>query len=227
MSTFGRYIQHAAVATTGRTALVDDGLPLGAGRMTILANNCQHLAEQNPLRQLRTHPGVPQGFWAPAVDGPSFTDPPDVENISWALTPKDGCCAIDLGLHYAWQLPSGAWPKVTLEFSAKVDGGYTLGWLFAISPGALGPLSATLVNNGGGVITSSTWTTYGASLELTDAEMRMANYSPTNGVDEASTAEAGGLRTFRAYFGAFNSSNTNAGGSLAFVAGLSLRLEAP
>lgn len=227
MSIFGRYIQHAAVATTGRTALVDDGLPLGAGRMAILANNCQHLAEQNPLRALRQHPGVPAGFWAPAVSGTSFTDPPDVEDIRWALTPKDGCCAIDLGTHYVWKLPSGAWPKVRLTFSAKVEGGYTLGWLFAVSAGNLGPLGATLVDNGGATITSSSWNTYEASFSLTDAELRMADYTPTNGVDEASTSEAGGLRTFRAFFGAFNSSNLNGGGSLAFVAGLALRLEAP
>ena len=226
MSVFSRYIQHAAVATTGRTALVDDGLPLGAGRMAILANNCQHLAEQNPLRVARSHPGV-LGFWAPAVSGTGFTDPPDVEDIRWALTPKDGCCAIDLGVHHVWPLPSRAWPKVKLTFSAKVDGGYTLGWLFAIAAGNLGPLGATLVNNGGATITSSTWTTYEASLELTPAELRMADYTPTNGVDEASTSEAGGLRTFRAFFGGYNSSNTNSGGSLAFVAGLALRLEAP
>ena len=226
MSIFGRYIQHAAVATTGRTALVDDGLPLGAGRMAILANNCQHLAEQNPLRALRQHPGV-LGFWAPAVSGTGFTDPPDVEDIRWSLTPKDGCCAIDLGVHHVWELPSGRLPKVKLTFAAKVDGGYTLGWLFAVAAGNLGPLGATLVNNGGGVITSSTWTTYEASFELTPTELRMADYTPTNGVDEASTSEAGGLRTFRAFFGAYNSSNTNAGGSLAFVAGLALRLEAP
>lgn len=224
MSLFGRYLQHPTVATTGRTAVVDAGQPLDAGRMVWLANNAVHLAEQNPLRALRQHPGA-NAFYAPAEPGPSFTATPTTADIRWAVSPKDGAAAIDLGVHYVWQLPSGPLPKVRVSFSTKVEGGYTLGWVFAIAPGTSGPTWATLQT--GGTTTSGSWDDQSEELTLTAAELGAVDFTPTNGVDEASTAEGGGLRCFRAFLAAYNSSNTNAPGSLAWLRGIALHIEEP
>lgn len=227
MSLFGRYLQHPAVATTGRTALVDDELPLDAGRMAWLANNAVHLAEQNPLRALRQHPGV-NGFYAAALPDPAapstpFTGIPDADNIRWDLSQKDGGCAIDLGLHYAWPLPSGNLPRLRVSFTAKVEGGFTLGWVLVVAPGSSGPTRATLQR--GDSTTSGSWVTQTTDLELNNASLRLVDYSPTNGIGEADPPESGGLRCFRAFLGAYNSSNTNAPGSLAWIRGVSLRFE--
>lgn len=224
MSVFGRYLEHPAVAATGRTALVDAGLPLDAGRMLWLCNNAVHLAEQNPLRALRQHPGA-NAFYAPAEAGTSFTATPTTSDIRWSVSPKDGGCAIDLGLHYVWPLPSGRLPKVRVSFTTKVEGGYTLGWVFAIAPGTTGPTWATLQT--GGTTTSSSWTAQEEALTLTAAELRAVDYAPTNGVDETATGEGGGLRCFRCFLAAYNSSNTNAPGSLAWLRGIALHLEEP
>lgn len=223
MSIFQRYIQHAPVATTGRTALVDDGLPLGAGRMAILANNAMHLAEQNPLRTVRQHPGL-LGFYGSSSRGTGFTGTPTTNDIRWDLSPKDGGCCIDLGLHYVWTLPSGQLPKVVLRFSAKVDTGHTLGWVFALTAGQAGPLVAALQT--GGTLTSSSWTTEDATLYPEASHVRPLDYTPTNGIDEADVDEGGRLRCFRAFLGAYNSSGTGGAGNVASIAGITLGLEA-
>ena len=53
MSLFQRYVRHRAPGATQDDAIAQRYLPLDAGRMAILANNAQHLAEQNPRRALR------------------------------------------------------------------------------------------------------------------------------------------------------------------------------
>ncbi len=224
MSTFGRYIPHPSPGTSGRTALVDANLPLDAGRMLVLGNNAQHLCEQNPRRSLRQHPGV-RDFYAAAFDGSGspFTTAPEVRNIVWYATQKDGACCIDLGDFHVWRFPSGSYPKVTLKFTTQVEGGHSLGWVFAVSPGQQGPLSA--LGQASGVTTSATWDGASASVDLDDALLRPLAYTPTNGVDEVAVAEGGSLLTFRAFFGAYCSSNTDASGSRANVVALSLYLE--
>ena len=222
MSIFQRYLRHRAPASTQDDALVNRYLPADALRMAWLANNCRHLVEQNPRRALRQHPGV-RDFYAPAVDS-AFTDPPTTSQIRWSVTQKDGACCIDLGTFYVWPLPSGRWPLAKLSFTTQVDGGFTLGWVFAVSAGTAGPLAAGAVASD--VTTSATWDQETATVDLAGLA-GAASYGPTNGIDEVSSAEAGELRVFRAFFGAYNSSNSNTGGSRANVVGITLHLEQP
>lgn len=222
MSLFSRYLRHRAPGATQDDALVQRYLPLDAGRMAILANNAQHLAEQNPRRALRQHPGV-RDFYAPALDGTSFVDPPTTSQIRWAVSQKDGACCIDLGTFSAWPMPDGRLPRVTCAFTTMVEGAFTLGWVFAVSPGLRGPLAA--VAQPSGVTTSATWDAASASVNLDRGSLAPWSCAPTNGIDEASTEEAGDLMAFRAYLGAYCSSNTNSGGSRASIVGVSLYLE--
>lgn len=224
MSLLSRYLRHRAAGSTQDDALANEYLPLDAGRMLRLANNAQHLLEQNPRRALRQHPGV-RDFWAPAVAGTGFTSAPTVQQIRWATSRKDGSCCVDLGTFYVWPFPNGALPRITLEFTTMVEGGYTLGWVFAVSPGERGPLS--IVASDGDVTTSATWTERVESIYLARGHLAPLAYGPTNGVDEVSTAEGGQIMVFRAFFGAYCSSNSNTGGSRASVVGLSLYAEQP
>jgi len=221
VSLFSRYLRHRAPASTQDDALVQRYLPLDAGRMAWLANNAQHLAEQNPRRALRQHPGV-RDFYAPALDS-SFTDAPTTSQIRWSVTQKDGACCLDLGTFYVWPFPDGRLPRITCEFTTAVEGAYALGWVFAISPGVRGPLSPAAQVSG--VTTSATYTAREANVDLARGHVAPWSYAPTNGIDEVSTEEAGQLTAFRAFFGAYNSSNTNSGGSRASIVGVSLYAE--
>lgn len=225
MSLFERYIQHTTAATTGRTALVDTGAPMGAGRMALLTSNALHLCEQNPVRALRQHPGM-RDFYASASPGTGFTDPPDVVHIRWNLSPKDGSAVLDLGTFYVWQRPDGRLPRLRLSFWTQIDGGHTLGWVWAVSPGTRGPLSAT--SSTAAVTTSSTWSEASVVLDLSDRDVGPLVVAPTNGIDEdVDPAEGGRLRVFRSFVGAYNSYGSNTAGHLANLVGLSLRAEAP
>jgi hypothetical protein len=223
MSLLSRYMRHRAPGSTQDDALVNRYLPLDAGRMTLLANNAQHLCAQNPRRALRHHPGV-RDFYAPAGDS-ALVAAPSPSQIRWATSQKDGACTIDLGTFYVWAMPGdpGRLPRVTCEFTVMVEGGFTLGWVFAVSPGTRGPLAA--VAYPADVTTSATWTLTEASVDLEAGHVAPWAMAPTNGVDEVVTAEAGQLMVFRAFLGAYNSSNTNAGGSLASIVGVSLYTE--
>lgn len=221
MSAFGRYLRHRAAGATQDDALVQEYLPLDAGRMTWLANNVQHLAEQNPRRALRQHPGV-RDFWAPALSGTSFTSAPTVNDIRWATSQKDGAGWIDLGQVYVWPLPDGRLPTLACEFTTQVEGGYSLGWVLAVSPGNRGPLAA--VAQPSGVTTSATWSTTEEHVDLGRGHLAAWTYSPTNGIDEADTAEAGDLQVLRAFLGAYCSSNSNTSGARASIVGVSLYL---
>lgn len=220
MSLFSRYMRHRAPGATQDDALVQRYLPLDAGRMTWLSNNAQHLCEQNPRRALRQHPGV-RDFYAPAVDS-AFTAAPTPSQIRWQTSQKDGACCIDLGTFYVWAMPGGrrSLPRVTCEFTVMVEGGYSLGWVFAVSPGTRGPLAA--VAHPAAVTTSATWTLTEASVDLEPGHVASWAMAPTNGVDEVVTAEAGGLQVFRAFLGAYNSSNSNTGGARASIVAVSL-----
>jgi len=224
MSLFSRYLRHRAPGATQDDALVQKYLSLDAGRMAWLANNAQHLAEQNPRRALRQHPGV-RGFHAPALSGTGFTDPPTVNDIRWAVSQKDGSCCLDLGMFHVWTMPGdpARLPRLTCEFTTQVEGGFTLGWVLAVAPGGAGPLSAVPFANG--VTTSATWDATEASVDLQPSHLAPWAYAPTNGVDEVDTEEAGQLVTCRVFLGAYNSSNTDAGGSLASLVAVSLYAE--
>lgn len=224
MSLFGRYIAHPTASTTGITGLPATSNPLGAGRMTVWASNAQHLAEQNAVRVLRSHGGI-RNFYAAAVET-SLTATPTVRDIRWSSSQKDGAAVIDLGVHYAWRRPDGRLPVARLSFTTSVEGGYTLGWVFALAPAQGGPLHA--VQEVGGTTTSATWTERSEVLDLGSvATLGPLDVAPTNGVLEASVDERGTLQVFRAYLGAYCSSNTNTSGSYANFVGLSLTLEAP
>jgi hypothetical protein len=224
MSLFNRYIAHPTASTTGRTGLPATSNPLGAGRMTLWASNTQHLCEQNPVRVIRSHAGV-RNFYAPAVDA-GFNATPTVRNIRWSTSPKDGAAVIDLGVFYAWRRPDGRLPVVRLSFTTQVEGAYTLGWVFALSQGEAGPLFA--VQETGGTTTSATWDAVTATLDLNALPtLGPVDVAPTNGLLEVDDAERGTLQCFRAFFGAYNNSNSNTAGHYANVVGLSLRLEAP
>lgn len=224
MSLLQRYIRHRAPGSTQDDALVNRYLPLDAGRMVILANNAQHLCEQNPRRALRQHPGV-RDFYAPAMSGTSFTAAPTVNDIRWATSQKDGACCIDLGTFYVWKLPGGRLPRLTAAFTAAVEGGYSLGWVLGVSPGLRGPLSA--VAQAGDVTTSATWTRNDAFIDLTPGCLAPWTMAPTNGIAEPATDETGGLQVFRAFLGAYCSSNSNTSGARASIVGVSLYLEQP
>lgn len=224
MSAFQRYLRHRVAGSTQDDALANEYLPLDAGRMLRLANNAQHLLEQNPRRALRQHPGV-RDFYAPAVDGTGFTSAPTVQQIRWATSQKGGACCIDLGQFYVWPFPDGSLPRITLEFTAAVEGGYSLGWVFAVSPGERGPLS--IAASDGDVTTSATWAERVESIDLGRGHLAPLLYAATNGVDEVSAAEAGQLMAFRAFFGAYCSSNSDTSGARASVVGLSLYAEQP
>lgn len=219
MSTFQRYLRHRPPGATQDDALVQEYLPLDAGRMLRLANNAQHLLEQNPRRALRQHGGV-RDFYAAAVDGTGFTSAPTVEQIRWSVTRKNGACCIDLGSFYVWPMPDGSLPQIVLEFTLAVEGGHSLGWVFAVSPGARGPLGAVAYAQG--VTTSATWTETVARIDLGRGHLSPEHYGPTNGVLEVATAEAGQLNVFRAFFGAYCSSGSDTVGARAHVVGLSL-----
>jgi hypothetical protein len=223
VSLFQRYLRHRAPGATQDDAVAQRYLSLDAGRMAWLANNAQHLCEQNPRRALRQHPGV-RDFYAPALDGTGFTDAPTAAEIRWAVSQKDGACCLDLGTFYAWQLPNGRLPKAALKFTTVVEGGYTLGWVFAVSPGTQGPLAA--VAQSSGVTTSATWTLTEASVDLA-GQLAPWGYAPTDGISEVTSAEAGQVQVFRAFLGAYCSSNTNSAGSRASVVAVSLHLEQP
>lgn len=224
MSTFQRYLRHRVAGSTQDDALVNEYLPLDAGRMLRLANNAQHLLEQNPRRALRQHPGV-RDFWAPSTRGTGFTGPPSVQDIRWATSQKDGACCIDLGQFHVWPFPDGSLPRITLRFTAAVEGGYSLGWVFAVAPGERGPLS--IVASDGDVTTSATWTEYTESIGLGRGHLAPLSYAPTNGVSEVAEGEAGQLLVFRAFLGGYCSSNSNSAGARASVVGLSLYAEQP
>ena len=225
MSLFQRYLRHRAPGSTQDDALVQRYLPLDAGRATWLENNCQHLAEQNPRRALRQHPGV-RDFYATAMSGSGFTDPPTTSDIQWATSQKDGACVLDLGQFYAWPLPNGALPRIHCEFTTAVEGGHTLGWVLAVSPGGRGPLSA--VAQASGTTTSATYTAVTtAFVDLGRGHLAPASYGPANGVSEVVSAEAGQLPTFRVFLGAYCSSGTDASGSRASIAAISLYAEQP
>lgn len=224
MSLFSRYVRHRAAGSTQDDALVQRYLPLDAGRMAVFANNAQHLCEQNPVRALRQHPGV-LDFYAPAVAGTSFTSAPTVNDIRWATSPKDGAACIDLGTFYVWAMPDGRLPRVTCEFTIAVEGGYSLGWVFGISPGTRGPLAA--VAQASGVTTSATWTETEAHVDLGAGHLGAQSCAPTSGIDEADSGEAGELRVFRAFLGAYCSSNSNASGARASIVAVSLYTRPP
>lgn len=224
VSLFSRYLRHRAAGSTQDDAIVNRYLPLDAGRMAILANNAQHLCEQNPRRALRQHPGV-RDFYAPALTGTSFVDAPTVNDIRWAVSQKDGACCIDLGTFFAWPFPGGRLPRLRCKFTTAVEGGYSLGWVLAVSPGGRGPLSA--VAQASGVTTSATWTEREPYVDLARGHLQTLTMAPTNGVSEVSTAEAGQVPTFRAFLGAYNSSNSNTGGARASIVGITLYLEQP
>ena len=224
MSLFQRYIRHRSPGSTQDDALVQRYLPLDAGRMAILANNAQHLCEQNPRRALRQHPGV-RDFYAPAMSGTSFTDPPTVNDVRWAVSQKDGACCIDLGTFFAWQFPNGRLPRLRCKFTGMVEGGYTLGWVLAVSPGLRGPLSA--VAQSPGSTTSATWTEQDPAIDLSRGHTTPWAMAPTNGVDEAVTEEAGQVPLFRVFLGAYCSSNSNTGGARASIVGITLYCEQP
>ncbi|HEX4936878.1 MAG TPA: hypothetical protein VFV33_27035 [Gemmatimonadaceae bacterium] len=225
MSLFARYVQHPAPGGGGLSDLPATGNPLGAGRMTIWASNATHLGEQNAVRALRQHPGLREFFAASTRPG-GLTTAPDVRDIPWSTSQKDGAGCIDLGMHYVWRRPDGRWPKLKLTFAGKIDGANTLGWCLAISPGTAGPWEASASVSG--TIASSSWTAASASIELDGArDLRPVVVSPGDGVDEPALAERGRLLVFRAFFGCYCSSGTDAGGQRASVTALSLRLEAP
>lgn len=225
MSLFQRYMRHRAPGSTQDDALVQRYLPLDAGRMAILANNTQHLCEQNPRRALGQHPGV-RDFYAPAMSGTSFTEAPTVNDIRWAVSQKDGACCLDLGQHFVWPFPNGRLPRLVCRFTSMVEGGYSLGWVLAVSPGGRGPLSA--VAQASGVTTSATWDdSREASIDLTGGCLAPLSMAPTNGVNEVVREEAGQVPTFRAFLGAYCSSNSNTGGARASLVAVSLYLEQP
>jgi hypothetical protein len=224
MSLFSRYMRHRAPGATQDDALVQRYLPLDAGRMAILANNAQHLAEQNPRRALRQHPGV-RDFYAPAMSGTSFTDPPSVNDVRWAVSQKDGACCIDLGTFWAWQFPGGRLPRLRCRFTGVVEGGYTLGWVLAVSPGSRGPLSA--VAQASGATTSATWTEQEPAIDLARGHLLPWSMAPTNGISEVVTEEAGQLPVCRVFLGAYNSSNSNTAGARASIVGITLTCEQP
>lgn len=222
MSLFGRYLAHPTMGTAGE--LFGANEPLGAGRMTMLAANAQHMAEQNPIRVLRQHAGV-RDFWASAVP-PAFTSAPSARHIRWVGTPKTGECAIDLGVHWVWRLPDGRWPVARLGFTSRVEGGYTLGWVLSVSPGLGGPLTPSV--DLAGVTTSASWTEESYTLALDGLrDTRPIAVAPTNGRLLPETWETGSLQVARFFLGAYCSSGVDASGSRASLVGISLTLELP
>jgi hypothetical protein len=221
MSTLRRYLRHPPPGTSGDTALIDATRPMDALRAFWLANNCQFLAEQNPLRALKQHVGI-RDFYADSLTG--ITTAPEPRDIRWDLTQKEGACAVDLGLFYAWPLPSGRMPVATLRFTTQVEGGFALGWVFAVSPGTRGPLSSVAIASG--ATTSATWDDATATVAL-DGQLAPWTYLPTNGAGEADEAEGGDLRVFRAYLGAYVSSGVDVSGSRGNIVGITLSLEPP
>jgi hypothetical protein len=220
MSLFNRYLKHPTAGTGGLSTAVDAPEALDAGRMTVLGNNALHMCEQNPIRALRQHPGFREFYAASAT--PGFTGTPEQQDIPWATSIKDGAAWADLGTHFVWRLPSGQWPRISLTLSFAVDGSNSAGVLLALAPGVGGPFDGRAV---GAVTTSSSYGSTTLSIDLEDADLGDLPVVPMNGILEASIAERGTLKAFRAFFGAYCSSGTNTAGQRANAVGLSLYTE--
>jgi hypothetical protein len=218
MSLFGRYLLHPAAATTGPTGLVAADNPLGAGRVTLLRNNAQHLNEVNPRRALWTSTGV-ESFYRAAIGG--ITTAPTPTLIDWRYTRKTGGLGLYLGKHYAWRSVLHRWPRLALRCALKVASGYTAGLCLCVSPGEQSPLDARVYASA--TYTHTSFTEIELAMNLSDDAFARVAYSPANGVDAAAVDEQGDLHAFSVYLGGYCSSNS--GSDTASVVGVTLGLE--
>ena len=223
---FARYLAHTAAGSSPADPNDQfEGLrPLGAGRAQILASNIIHLARENALRTLATHPGLPALYRGSAL---GITTAPAARDIDWSTRRSAGGGGICLGPHYVTQYAdSRQYPRPSCRFRWNAAAGYTTGGVLVIVPGRGMPdwshaAAATVTTSATMVDGDLTFTT------MRDDMSAAIDEGPISGTPATATvpAERGQLREFTAYLGFYNSSN-----QVAFpcvVAGISLFLLPP
>lgn len=227
MTDLDRYIRHPASTSTGATSWLYKERPFGAGRhQTILCNNALRLVRANSVRPLCTHNGV-RGLWRAALGG--TTNDPNLWDIDWTLTPKQGGCALDLGVHWVWRYGAGdtRYPTLICRVRGAVeDAGDTLGVFVGVAPGErfLAPddLYDHWHHTGDTLYTEKTLV-----IPLGETSVASKRIRLVGGTSTADPEEVAELLVFRVFLGAYNSAGTNTLGRLANLLGISLFLEPP
>jgi len=221
-----RYILHPPFDAADAQFRADE--PLGAGRVQLHAHNAKLLAARNTLRPLAQHPGW-RDFWKPATD-PTQAAPvalrlPRPGDIQWFLGRKSGGVTFCTGPHYVVRLPDGRWPTVRFAWRWAVEGGYTAGAVAAVTREGASVVMA--LASSGKTTTSSTFADESIDIPLSDGLVTPTPLSPVGGSSTSEPDETVEVALFRAWFGAYNSSNTDAAGSRASIVVLSVYLVEP
>lgn len=228
MPNLTRYLRHVPSATTGSTAPFDENQGFGAGRhQLLLASNARYLLQRNAVRPLATHPGV-KDFWRGSLRGISstFTGTPGPDEVQWQRRASDGSLAIHLGTHVVKPYPGDTrLPQLVVRYRIALDdAGDTAGVVLLAEPGGY-PNGRS--HSTGTTHTGTSWSAGSLSLSLEDRDVRRVRLLPVGGTSADAPAEEGDVLLVSVWLGGYCSSNQDAPGRRASIAGITLGLEPP